>query len=197
MVHYLVLPNKDILLIPTFKRKVDLSDIDAHKACNDFYQQKFRERRVLDGIEQEYKKSKSRNKHCHNKNCTKNCICIYYNCNCDNDSSCPCDRDSLIKDWDKGYVSLWIDRCKQKDSMYELDCTHGRDCQRINKCNTCTPQKLCVPPGEREKVKNSNKKKNGKEPETLGEELQRQQKYQRQRTRADNWNPLDPEDLET
>jgi len=171
MTYCLVRPNKDILLIPTFERKVNVEDQDQRP------------------------KTKSKSKHCHNKNCSDDCICNCKKCKCDYNQSCLCDRKSLIKDWNEGFglVSLWKDRCNQENSIFELDCKHGKDCQKINKCTTCTPIDLCTPIGERNaKVQNS-KSNDDKRHQTLDEELQLQRKYQRQQQKTEDWNPLTEE----
>jgi len=175
-------------------KKIDTSKIRQHKTCKDFYQQRLRERQLRENQDQGHK-TKLTSRHCHNKNCGDDCICNCKKCKCDYNQSCLCDRKSLIKDWNEGFglISLWKDRCNQENSIFELDCKHGKDCKKINKCTTCTPIDLCTPIGERNaKVQNS-KSNDDKRHQTLDEELRLQRKYQRQQQKTEDWNPLTEE----
>lgn len=92
-------------------RVTDLSDIGATEVATQYYAEQIREKIVFDAREKENGEFWE----------------AVYNF-------------TSYSDWYTGdpdlATSVWKDKCRE-NSLLENDCTHGKDCQRKNKCN-CT-----------------------------------------------------------
>jgi hypothetical protein len=107
----LVQPNKHFGHLNT---KSELTTASATK----FYAEQVAQRKIFDAIEDE-------NAHFWDQVKSLNGIDVV--------SDLPADRS-------KRNNVLWESQCKE-NPIFELDCTHGTDCQRINNC-TCAPPEI-------------------------------------------------------
>ena len=89
---------------------------------------------------------------------------------------------------DKFIALCWKNKCKENPELFELDCTHGVDCQRINNCG-CTDIETTYlndkRRAEEQKYANKNLARNVKR--RIGyKKLQAEQQQQPQQQQPDN-----------